>query len=346
MRTRAGRWTTIGAMALAALAAACRDRAAEESPDGAPPKGPPAAGQVQLRLEVPGELPWNQDDTLVVTVSNGTPAPLAGATVHLFVQSPVTVLADSAAGARAVATGEGTRVEIELATIEPGREGELRQAVRIPPAPAAPAAAPRDTAAPAPRFLVRAWVTRPGGAQLALAQDTLRVRRGSEVVQGGCATARDVAVSRYGIGPVRLGMTPAALRAACPDARDTTWRGQEGATERGQTVSLGGTPVVAVLDGDRVARIVVDTAGVRTAAGVGVGSTLAELRTRYGRGCSGLGEGRVAVWFPNAPGVSFALDTADTKGLAPDLPADSLPPTARVSGFWVRQGTDDCPARQ
>jgi hypothetical protein len=75
---------------------------------------------------------------------------------------------------------------------------------------------------------------------------------------------------------------------------------------------------------------------------VGVGSTLAELRGRYGRMCAGAGEGIVAVWFPAAPGVSFALDS--TVVPTGDLDPEALPETAKVERMWVRQGTDDCPA--
>lgn len=331
-------------LVIGAVAAACRDGGGAAN-GGEPVQLDSVPSEVQLRLYVARDWAWNEEDTLRLTVVNRTHQPLAGE-VSLLVGAPVELLPDSAAGSDSVprpsllSSGEGTRVTWPLDSLAPGASGEFRQAVRAPPAPIG--RRPAEDADTATRFPVRAWVTSAGG-EVAQANDTIRIRPGSEVVRGGCGGVQDVAVTRYGIGPLRLEMLAGDVRTLCPEARDTTWRGQEGMRERGLAVRLAGHPVTLVLAGEKVQRIVVDTAGLRTGVGVGVGSTLAELRGRYGRMCAGQGEGRIAVWFPAAPGVSFGLDprTAGPAAGTPDPQA--LPDTAKVDRMWVRQGSDDCP---
>lgn len=337
-------------MVLAAmlLAAACRDRG-----------GAPAGGEtlkldsvprnVEVRLYVATDWAWNEEDTLRVTVANGTDQPLAGS-LHLFVGAPVELLMDSVRNSNSApppelqSSGEGTRVTFPLGTLAPGASGEFRQAVRMPPAPVQ--RRPSEENDTTSRFPVRAWVAAPDGRDVAQAVDTIRIRPGSEVVAGGCGGVKDVAVTRYGIGPLRLDMAAGDVRTLCPEARDTTWRGPEGTTERGLAVRLAGHPVTLILAGQKVQRIQVDTAGLRTGTGVGVGSTLADLRGRYGRMCAGVGEGRIAVWFPAAPGVSFGLDSASARPQGGTVDAAALPDTAVVQRMWVRQGADDCPTPQ
>jgi len=350
--------------ACAALAlGACRDRT-PPPPQGQPPAArQPAAATVEVTMRVPDQPPWNDQDTVLVTIQNAGTVAVSDAMLDLFVQSPLTAPVDSAAAARPEVSAEagGMRLRFGVGTVAAGQTLEIRQAIRTPPAPAPPAAPPAPGQPPAPkpkpqapaatadtvtRFLVRATLVKRDGTPLAPpAQDTVRIRPQSEVTVGGCGNAGDVVVTRYGLGPVRVGMPVDALRAACPEARDSTWRA-EGTTETGLVVMPAGHRVVAVAAGGTVQRIVIDQPGMKTASGAGVGSQVGELRTRLGRMCTGAGEGQVAVWFPNEPGISFGLDTAATKGWTPArMDPDSVPDTVPVGRMWVRKGSDDCPAR-
>jgi len=314
-----------------------------------------------VKLEIPPLTGWNEQDSLGATVTNGTAAPVADAVLELYVQAPVRLLIDSAAATvpRVEATAEGTRVSFPLGPVAPGQTVEVRQGFRTPPAPArAPAAAgaakgtpssrtpgftPADTLS---RFVVRATVAARDGTPLVPpVQDTLRIRAGSEVAVGGCGSGGEASVTRYGVGPVRVGMTDAALRSACPEARDTAWT-SEGTKETGLVALPAGHRVLAVTSGGTVRRIEVDDPGLKTPTGFGVGAGVAELRASFGKMCAGRGDRGVAVWFPNAPGLSFALDTAATRGWPPArVHPDSIPDEVKVAALWVRQGSDDCPAR-
>ncbi|HEU0015998.1 MAG TPA: hypothetical protein VFQ45_20140 [Longimicrobium sp.] len=344
MRMRAGLRRAFWTAMLATTAAGCRDRA-PAGDGGKTVDGPAAAGTMALELSVPREAAWNQEDSVRVTVVNGTGAQGPAARLELFVQFPVDVRVDSAAGedSTLVSSGEGTRKAFAVAPLPADGRADFALGIRTPPAGLERRGAEYDGR---DRFLVRARLVDASGRELALAQDTIRILAGSEVVAGGCGGVRDVAVSRYGIGPVRLRTAASAVRQLCPEARDTAWKSTEGTDERGLTVAVAGNPVLLVTVRDTVTRIVVEKPGLKTGAGAAVGSTLGELRALYGRACAGTAEGRVAVWFPAAPGVSFGLDPADTGGWADGQDPAALPEAAQVKSFWVRDGSDDCPARE
>ncbi|HET7230706.1 MAG TPA: hypothetical protein VFJ16_11930 [Longimicrobium sp.] len=360
--------TALRGLAITACAAlalgGCRDRKPPPGQGQPPPAAPPAAGQLDLTVRLPDQPPWNASDTVLITVQNASQAAVPDAVVDLFAAAGLAMPVDSSAASRPESTvdASGTRLRFAIGTVGAGQTIELKQAIHTPPAPAPPAAPPapgQPPAQPKPRigtpaartdtatrFVVRVSLLGRGGAQLAPpVTDTLRIRPESAVTVGGCGNVSDAVVTRYGIGPVRVGMPLDALRSACPEARDTTWKGQEGAAEAGLVVLPGGRRVVAVTAGGAVERIVIDQPGLKTATGAGVGSKIGDLRSSFGRMCTGAGERQVAVWFPNQPGISFGLDTAATRGWTPArMNPDSVPDTVAVGRMWVRRGSDDCPA--
>lgn len=324
-------WLVVGL----ALAACRGDRAGEEAPPQTvvDTTQAPSAG---LSLALPEPMGWNQEDTIVVALANRTAAAIDGASIQMVVSGPVAAVAPPAGtpGAPSIdLAGGATTITWRLATVAQGAAVEVRQVVRTPPAPAGDAQTPV--------FAVRATLLRGGAALVPPVQGSFGIRPGSEKAAGGCATAGSAPAQRYGIGPVRLGMASTSLRAACPEARDTAWEA-EGMAEKGLLVSLAGRPVVAQLSGDSVTRILAVSPEVKTAAGVGIGSTVGDLRSRYGRLCAIEGEGRVALWSPNAPGVSFGLAPGDS---AAALPADSLRDELRVASLWIHGQNTPCPAR-
>jgi len=317
-----------------ATAAACRgDRAAAgEAPvdTAAHPLTVQVVEGVQADVAMADTLAFGRVTDGTATVANRGTTALTGARLQVFIQSPFTYEPVPGAAAAAVTQAAGgTELTWPVAPLAAGQAAVFPLRLRLPAATLA------DTAA---ALRIRATVLAGSGQVLGTAaEDTVRPRGPSAAACSG----KDPHVARYGVGSVRLGMRAGELRDLCPGTRDTAWTA-EGAKETGITFALAGHPLLAVLSADSVARIVVRDRGLATPAGAGVGSTVGDLRTRYGRACAGTGEGAVALWFPNAPGISFGLAGPPLAGWTGD--AAVLPDTAAVVKMWVRRGTDDCPA--
>lgn len=94
------------------------------------------------------------------------------------------------------------------------------------------------------------------------------------------APANDSSVTEHGLGPLRAGMTVAEARnalggaLAMPVESDTT--GCDYATWRG-----GPRGVHVMVDGGRIARVEIDSAGIATAAGARVGDSEERIRSLY-----------------------------------------------------------------
>jgi hypothetical protein len=348
----------------AALLAACGDRGKPDAGDP-PPATPRISEGVVASVETPDSVAWGSEADVKLTVANRSASAAEGARLQVLFRAPLQPVVGAAStvsrqtggatspaspstaggaaapaspGAQPVAStqAEGTRLTFALARLEVGREAEFVQRMRIPAATAADSAGGT--------FVVRAWVEAADGRSLGPAtEDTLVMPRPG--APPSCGGAGEPPVTRFGVGGVRLGMKAADLRALCPGTRDTTWK-EEGTAEKGISIAFGKHRLLAVLGRDSaVQRLVVRDSGLATPAGARLGSTLGDLRARYGRTCAGVGEGAVAVWFPNAPGISFQLGATtppEWSGRQND-PA-LLPDTTTVTKLWVRTGQDDCPA--
>ena len=165
-----------------------------------------------------------------------------------------------------------------------------------------------------------------------------------------CADA-STQVSPAGIGPLRIGERVGALPASC-GARDTTFTLGEGIMETGSVVSIGGAPVLAMTSGSAegvVSRIIVEDPAFRTELGVGVGSTVADLRRSQGRICAFEGEGNTVVQAASMPGVSFQIGWSSTDapdellnevfgGAEPSAAID----TAHITKLWIFENRSAC----
>jgi hypothetical protein len=322
--TDRGWWMMVPA--LLALGACRGDRSGAERPDSTLTMRPPPP--VELTLLAPDTLRWNQRDSVRIVLFNHTAAPLAGLRIALSISAPAAV-DDSAADLE----GGRSRIELSVPSVAAGTSVTVAGPIRMPPAPLAPDSAPRV-------YAVRVALATPALSR----EDTIHIRAGSERVSGGCGTASHAVAQRFGVGPVRVGISAAALRTACPEARDSSWE-MEGTAETGLLVRPAGLPVLAVLVNDSVRQVVVSDSSLKTPSGTGVGTSLAALRARYGPPCMGRGEGTVAVWFQNAPGISFLLDSATThEWFTARRPAGELPDSARVARYLIHGEDARCPA--
>jgi hypothetical protein len=294
-----------------------------------------------LGLQAPGILQTGEEGVLRLSVTNRADTAVTDISLELIVPAwaePMPPRVGDREVTMAALPDGGTRFAYDMqdAPLQAGQAQSVEQRIRVASALA------RDPNAPT-HGVVRVRLLGSDGQPLAEVEGQIMLDSAA-VSDTTRATAAEIANRREQIGPVRLGMTAAALRQAATTTRDTTWT-QEGMAQRGAWVPLSGRGrVLAVLSGDSVVRLEVRDTVVRTREQLGVGSRLEELRASYGPPCADAGEGTVVVWFANAPGISFALDVPVPTDVAQmRANPDRLPGTARVTRWWLRRGVSNCP---
>ena len=151
-----------------------------------------------------------------------------------------------------------------------------------------------------------------------------------------------------GIGAVKIGARMRDVATACRTT-DTTVSLGEGMKERAHVVTIGASTVLAISTGTpdtSITRVIVRDSSYRTDRGIGIGSTVADLRRVYGRVCATFGERGVVVAVDALPGLAFetGLAPADVPGGVRALEGDAslVPDSARLTGAWATDGPSLC----
>jgi hypothetical protein len=335
--------------------------------------------QLAFSLEMSDVLDWGGISSVVLTLTNQDSVPAGNIDVEFYFPSWMEFSSVEPANTEVtmLSTGGETRLTYGLGEppLQPGETRTIVQSVRVPPrgdvADVAPPAAPlaaADTAVVADTAVAADTTAAAGAAADSAAVPTNRTMRARLVSRDGSQlgaevralmpfrgadntaampTAGSVAahIDGEGVGPVRLGVSVASVRAAVPTARDTTLVIAGSPRTDGLVVPLdNGRTVLVSLVNDGVDRIIIRDAGIQTELGHGVGSTFQQLRQSYGNHCTmAVPGGRSAVRFTNLRGVTFIFEGASA---AADTTAGAASPVVpdggQVRELWVQRTAAGC----
>jgi hypothetical protein len=135
--------------------------------------------------------------------------------------------------------------------------------------------------------------------------------------------------------------------------RDSALREDEGQPPNGKAISVGegSAPILLFIDNAKntIHSVTIGNPFFRTTTGVGVGSTVAELRTNQTKMCGDLGPAGIEVWTTSFPGVVFG-----TTAYPPKMPkggsglkhgASAVPDTAQITFVSVSTAVRGCRGR-
>lgn len=140
-------------------------------------------------------------------------------------------------------------------------------------------------------------------------------------------------ITAESIGPFRPGMTLAELVQRCPRLMYGWVMISDGYAVPTVAARVGGATVTAFASdssaGAVLNRIELVGAGPRTAEGVGVGSTLAELERKYGAAQASESDCLLQVWFDSRPRLAFRMAHPAGRECG-GISEPPLPPEVRV----------------
>ncbi|HJS42183.1 MAG TPA: hypothetical protein VJ755_01815 [Gemmatimonadales bacterium] len=138
------------------------------------------------------------------------------------------------------------------------------------------------------------------------------------------------------IGPFRLDASLSDLQRECPGLAFSWTNDPDGYPVPAVAARLGGATVTAwftdTLAGATVREVRVERGGLKTAEGLGVGSTLRDLQRAYGAAGASEPDCVLRVWFAALPGVAFRMAFSQREQReCGGLSEEPLPPDLRVA---------------